>query len=75
MLSAFIIGLFKFLIRIYQGVISPWMGPSKCRYQPTCSAYAIEALQKHGVVKGLWLSLKRISRCAPWGSHGYDPVP
>ncbi len=75
MLSTFIIGLLKFLIRIYQGVISPWMGPSKCRYQPTCSAYAIEALQKHGVLKGLWLSLKRISRCAPWGGHGFDPVP
>lgn len=51
------------------------MGPSKCRYVPTCSEYAREALQKHGILKGLWLSIKRIARCAPWGGHGFDPVP
>jgi putative membrane protein insertion efficiency factor len=71
----FVVSFMLFLIRIYQLVISPWLGASKCRYTPTCSAYAKEALLKHGVLKGLWLAMKRISRCAPWGSHGYDPVP
>jgi putative membrane protein insertion efficiency factor len=65
---------FIFLIRIYQYVISPAIGP-KCRYSPTCSQYAVEALKKHGLVKGGWLSVKRISRCRPGGGHGYDPVP
>ncbi|MBL7707485.1 MAG: membrane protein insertion efficiency factor YidD [Chitinophagaceae bacterium] len=62
------------LIKIYQLIISPWLGP-KCRYTPTCSHYATEALKKHGVFKGLWLTIKRISRCHPWGGSGYDPVP
>lgn len=62
------------LIRIYQYAISPILGP-KCRYTPTCSHYALEALQKHGPVKGLWLAVKRISSCHPWGGHGHDPVP
>ncbi|MDZ7716301.1 MAG: membrane protein insertion efficiency factor YidD [Balneolaceae bacterium] len=66
--------LFIGLIRLYQLIISPWM-PSSCRYQPTCSHYGIEAFQKHGAFKGFWLTLKRVSRCHPWGSHGYDPVP
>ncbi|SMO33170.1 membrane protein insertion efficiency factor YidD [Fodinibius sediminis] len=66
--------LFIGLIRIYQLAISPWM-PKSCRYHPTCSAYGIEALQKHGAMKGLWLTVKRISRCHPWGDEGYDPVP
>jgi putative membrane protein insertion efficiency factor len=65
---------FLVLIKLYQWVLSPWIGP-KCRYTPTCSHYAVEALQKHGLLKGLWLSIKRISRCHPWGSSGYDPVP
>jgi putative membrane protein insertion efficiency factor len=65
---------FIFLIRIYQVVISPMLGP-KCRFTPTCSHYATEALKKHGVFKGTWLSIKRISRCHPWGGSGYDPVP
>lgn len=65
---------FILLIRFYQKVISPWTGP-KCRYTPTCSHYAVEALQKHGVFKGLWLAAKRILRCHPWGGSGYDPVP
>ena len=47
----------------------------QCRYTPTCSAYALEALQKHGLLKGSWLAFKRILRCAPWGGSGYDPVP
>lgn len=67
--------LLLLLIKIYQGVLSPFLGASKCRYTPTCSQYTAEALQKHGLRKGFWLSLKRISRCAPWGGHGYDPVP
>ena len=60
--------------KIYQLIISPWLGP-KCRYTPTCSHYASEALKKHGVLKGMWLAIKRISRCHPWGGSGYDPVP
>lgn len=65
---------FILLIKFYQLVISPWMGP-KCRFTPTCSKYAEEALRKHGVFKGLWLAIKRIGRCHPWGGSGYDPVP
>lgn len=62
------------LIKIYQWIISPILGP-KCRFTPTCSHYAVEALKKHGALKGLWLTIKRISRCHPWGGQGYDPVP
>jgi putative membrane protein insertion efficiency factor len=63
------------LIKIYQWIISPLLGPNKCRYQPTCSHFAIEALQKHGLLKGGFLATKRILSCHPWGGHGYDPVP
>lgn len=62
------------LIKIYQWIISPVLGPS-CRYTPTCSQYALEAFKKYGPFKGLWLTIKRISRCHPWGGHGHDPVP
>ena len=62
------------LVRLYRLLLSPWLG-SNCRYQPTCSSYAIEALQVHGAIKGGWLALKRIGRCHPWGGSGYDPVP
>ncbi|MFM2338081.1 MAG: rane protein insertion efficiency factor YidD [Bacteroidota bacterium] len=62
------------LIKIYQWVISPLLGP-KCRYTPTCSHYAEQALKKYGPIKGIWLALKRIGRCHPWGGSGYDPVP
>ncbi|MDX2048784.1 MAG: membrane protein insertion efficiency factor YidD [Chitinophagaceae bacterium] len=65
---------FILFIKLYQWVISPWIGP-KCRYTPSCSHYAIEALKRYGPVKGMWLAIKRISRCHPWGGHGYDPVP
>lgn len=65
---------FVLLIRFYQYVISPAIGP-KCRYTPTCSHYGIEALRVHGPFKGLWLTIKRIGRCHPWGGSGYDPVP
>ena len=62
------------LIKLYQLIISPWLG-NQCRYTPTCSQYGIEALRKYGPVKGLWLTIKRIARCNPWGGHGHDPVP
>tara|TARA_B100001059_G_scaffold129171_1_gene129062 strand:+ start:284 stop:505 length:222 start_codon:yes stop_codon:yes gene_type:complete len=70
--------LFKFLliipIKFYQILISPLLGP-RCRYYPTCSNYAVEAINKYGVFKGGWLSLKRIISCHPWGGSGHDPVP
>ena len=62
------------LIRIYQLFISPIIGQN-CRYLPTCSNYAIECLEKHGMIKGGFLSFKRICKCHPWGNHGFDPVP
>jgi putative membrane protein insertion efficiency factor len=62
------------IIKIYQFGISPMLGP-KCRFTPTCSQYAVEALKKHGVIKGTWLAAKRISKCHPGGGSGYDPVP
>ena len=61
-------------IRFYQVAISP-LTPLACRFTPTCSQYAIEAIRKHGPVKGLYLAVKRILRCNPWGGSGYDPVP
>lgn len=61
-------------VYIYQYVISPLLQPS-CRFVPSCSQYAIEALKIHGPLKGLWLATWRILRCNPWGGHGYDPVP
>jgi len=65
---------FILFIRGYQQLISP-LFPSTCRYDPTCSHYSIEALKKHGLLKGGWLSIKRIFSCHPWGGKGYDPVP
>ena len=62
------------LIRVYQYAISPFLGQS-CRHHPTCSAYAVEALEKYGAIKGGWLSVKRVSHCHPWHPGGYDPVP
>jgi len=62
------------LIRLYQLVVAPYV-PSTCRYQPTCSHYAMEAFAKHGLIAGFALALYRLVRCAPWGSSGYDPVP
>ncbi|WP_151895072.1 membrane protein insertion efficiency factor YidD [Patiriisocius marinistellae] len=69
-----LIAPFVFLIRVYQRFLSPLM-PPMCRYTPSCSHYAVEALQVHGVLKGSWLAAKRIASCAPWGGHGHDPVP
>ena len=65
---------FVLLIRGYQTLISP-LFPSTCRYDPTCSHYSIEALKTHGLFRGSWLAIKRISSCQPWGGKGYDPVP
>lgn len=62
------------LIRFYQRALSPWRGAC-CRFQPTCSQYAVEAIGKHGALKGSWLAFKRILRCNPFGGHGYDPPP
>jgi hypothetical protein len=68
--AALLIGL----IRVYQWTLSPWLG-TRCRYEPTCSAYAVEAIGRHGPIRGSWLALGRILRCHPWGRSGYDPVP
>jgi putative membrane protein insertion efficiency factor len=62
------------IIRLYQSLISP-LTPASCRFTPTCSQYAAEAVLKHGPFRGGWLALKRIARCHPWGGSGYDPVP
>lgn len=62
------------LIRFYQYAIRPVL-PNACRYTPSCSQYAMEAVNRHGALRGLWLGLKRILRCHPWGGQGYDPVP
>lgn len=65
---------FIFLIRFYQVCISP-LKPPTCRFTPTCSQYGLQAFRKHGPIKGLYLTVRRILRCHPWGGSGYDPVP
>ena len=62
------------LVALYRVAISPWLG-ANCRFEPSCSAYAMEALRVHGAFHGSWLTAKRIGRCHPWGDSGYDPVP
>ena len=62
------------LIRGYQLIVSPLLG-SNCRFMPTCSEYAIESFKSYGLIKGFLLTIKRIGKCHPWGSHGYDPIP
>ena len=69
-ITIIIVGFIKF----YQLAVSPMIGPS-CRHYPTCSQYSIEAVKTHGLIRGLYLALKRILRCRPGGTHGYDPVP
>ena len=61
-------------VHAYRLFLSPWLGMD-CRYQPTCSVYALEALERHGALKGGYLAARRLCRCHPWGGHGYDPVP
>lgn len=62
------------LVRAYRLFLSPWIG-QQCRFHPTCSTYAIEAIQRHGAVRGAWLAARRLSRCHPWHEGGIDPVP
>lgn len=66
--------LFSLPVRGYRLIFSPWVGHN-CRYDPTCSAYALEALKVHGGIRGSWLALRRILRCHPWGGMGVDDVP
>ena len=61
-------------VRLYRAVFSPWVGHN-CRYQPTCSAYALEALERYGALRGGWLAFRRLLRCHPFGGSGYDPIP
>ena len=74
MLNKIIIFPFVLFIGVYQLIISPMLG-SNCRFIPTCSEYAMESLKEYGLIKGIFLSIKRIGKCHPWGSHGYDPIP
>jgi putative membrane protein insertion efficiency factor len=66
--------VFSLPVRLYRLILSPWVGHN-CRFQPTCSAYALEALALHGGLKGGWLTVRRICKCHPWGQSGFDPVP
>tara|TARA_B100001778_G_scaffold281280_1_gene246366 strand:+ start:359 stop:601 length:243 start_codon:yes stop_codon:yes gene_type:complete len=74
MLNKIITSPLILLIRGYQLVISPLLG-SNCRFMPTCSEYAMESLKTQGVIRGTFLTVKRIGKCHPWGGHGYDPIP
>jgi uncharacterized protein len=66
--------VFALLIRLYQLIVSPLLGP-RCRFYPSCSHYALEALERFGFLRGCWLSVRRIGRCHPWNPGGFDPVP
>ena len=74
MIKRIIIYMLISCIKLYQLLMSPILGQN-CRYLPTCSEYSIESLKKFGIIKGIFISIKRISKCHPWGNHGYDPVP
>ena len=74
MLASIISRVLIVLVRFYQGAISPLLG-NHCRHFPSCSQYTIDAIIEWGPMKGSWIGLKRLSRCHPWGTHGYDPVP
>ena len=73
-ISNILISPFIAIIKLYQWIISPLL-PNLCRYNPTCSDYSIQAFKKYGILKGFWLSIKRISSCHPFGGSGYDPLP
>jgi len=73
-IGRFAVWLMILPVRAYRLLLSPWLGHA-CRFQPTCSAYAIEALEIHGPLRGTWLTLWRLARCNPWGGIGSDPVP
>lgn len=66
--------LLKALVRTYQYFVAPWLG-QRCRFHPGCSSYAIEAIERHGSLRGGWLAVRRLARCHPWSQGGYDPVP
>ena len=74
LLSRLVAALLRVLIRVYQLLLSPLLPPS-CRFSPSCSCYAHEAIGRFGPVHGLWLTVRRIARCHPWGGQGFDPVP
>lgn len=73
-LSRLVARLLVGAILVYRYTLSPWLGP-RCRFLPSCSAYALEAVQRHGAWRGGWLAVKRLCRCHPWGGSGHDPVP
>ena len=66
--------LLRAAIRLYQLIIAPWLG-ERCRFYPSCSVYAYDALARHGLARGLWLAIKRLLKCHPWHPGGFDPVP
>ncbi len=66
--------LMLFVIRAYRYLLSPWWG-NQCRFDPTCSAYAMQAIEEHGALRGSWLALRRLTKCHPWHRGGFDPVP
>ena len=72
-MSRFAGWLLAAVLRVYQRLVSPWVAPA-CRFEPTCSQYAIEAVERYGPVRGCWLAAKRLARCHPLGDHGYDPL-
>jgi len=74
MTSRWIVHVLSLPIHAYRLVVSPLLGPS-CRFEPSCSSYALQALEQHGPARGLWLSFRRVLRCHPLGAAGYDPVP
>jgi putative membrane protein insertion efficiency factor len=69
-----LVGVLIALIRVYQWTLSPWLG-ADCRFEPTCSTYAVLALERFGPIRGSWLAVRRLLRCHPWAASGYDPVP
>jgi len=72
--AALLARLLILVLRVYQWILSPWLGPA-CRYEPSCSHYATEAIERHGALRGSLLAGRRLSRCHPFGSSGFDPVP